>query len=173
MSGYESRSAIAKLFVGKMKSYIKCVNVDYESSRIEEFNGRTILIALSDILNCSIRHSTQRQGMKTLHDSSKTTWQWRCLMARTNIKQKVMGSKMPKRALYLSHSLQCFTFNQALEYDIQRDAMVKINDRHEFPFEIDLAEFLDSSADRSQLGPTSCMAFLFIQEISTAVTTLL
>lgn len=35
------------------------------------------------------------------------------------------------------------------EYDIQRDAMVKINDRHEFPFEIDLDEFLDVSADRS------------------------
>lgn len=54
------------------------------------------------------------------------------------------------------------------EYDIQRDAMVKvrvslyasrtndlpcgtqINDRHEFPFEIDLDEFLDETADRSQ-----------------------
>jgi ubiquitin carboxyl-terminal hydrolase 7 len=36
------------------------------------------------------------------------------------------------------------------EYDIQRDAMVKINDRHEFPFEIDLGEFLDQSADRSK-----------------------
>jgi hypothetical protein len=31
--------AITKLFVGKMKSYIKCVNVDFESSRMEDFNG--------------------------------------------------------------------------------------------------------------------------------------
>ncbi|KDN51670.1 hypothetical protein RSAG8_00216, partial [Rhizoctonia solani AG-8 WAC10335] len=31
-----------------------------------------------------------------------------------------------------------------------RDAMVKINDRHEFPFEIDLAEFLDDTADKTQ-----------------------
>jgi len=37
--GTKAEGAIAKLFVGKMKSYIKCVNVDYESSRIEEFNG--------------------------------------------------------------------------------------------------------------------------------------
>jgi len=37
-----------------------------------------------------------------------------------------------------------------VEYDVQRDAMVKINDRHEFSFEIDLDEFLDASADRSQ-----------------------
>jgi ubiquitin carboxyl-terminal hydrolase 7 len=36
------------------------------------------------------------------------------------------------------------------EYDVQRDAMVKINDRHEFPFEIDLEEFLDTTADRSK-----------------------
>jgi len=36
------------------------------------------------------------------------------------------------------------------EYNIQQDAMVKVNDRHEFPFEIDLDEFLDASADRSQ-----------------------
>jgi len=39
---------------------------------------------------------------------------------------------------------------QRFEYDIQQDAMVKINNRHEFPFEIDLDEFLDASADRSQ-----------------------
>ncbi len=37
--GTKAEGAIAKLFVGKMKSYIKCVNVDFESSRIEEFNG--------------------------------------------------------------------------------------------------------------------------------------
>jgi len=39
MQGTKAEGAIAKLFVGKMKSYIKCVNVDYESSRSEEFNG--------------------------------------------------------------------------------------------------------------------------------------
>ena len=37
--GTKAEGAIQKLFVGKMKSYIKCVNVDFESSRIEEFNG--------------------------------------------------------------------------------------------------------------------------------------
>ena len=35
-------------------------------------------------------------------------------------------------------------------YDIQQGAMVKINDRHEFPLEIDLKEFLDEKADRFQ-----------------------
>jgi len=37
--GTRAEGAISKLFTGKMKSFIKCINVDYESSRIEEFNG--------------------------------------------------------------------------------------------------------------------------------------
>ena len=39
LQGTKAEGAIAKLFVGKMKSYIKCVNVDFESSRLEDFNG--------------------------------------------------------------------------------------------------------------------------------------
>lgn len=40
MKGTEAEGAINKLFVGKMKSYIKCKDVDYESSRSEEFYGK-------------------------------------------------------------------------------------------------------------------------------------
>jgi ubiquitin carboxyl-terminal hydrolase 7 len=39
--GTKAEGAMAKLFAGKMKSYVKCVNVDYESSRIEEFIGKS------------------------------------------------------------------------------------------------------------------------------------
>ena len=39
VQGTKAEGAIQNLFVGKMKSFIKCVNVDFESSRIEEFNG--------------------------------------------------------------------------------------------------------------------------------------
>jgi ubiquitin carboxyl-terminal hydrolase 7 len=39
MKGTVSEGAITKLFVGKMKSYIKCINVDYESARTEDFYG--------------------------------------------------------------------------------------------------------------------------------------
>ena len=42
MQGTKAEGAIQKLFVGKMKSYIKCVNVDFESSRIEDFNGTVL-----------------------------------------------------------------------------------------------------------------------------------
>ena len=37
--GTLAEGTINKLFVGKMKSYVKCVNVEYESSRTEGFIG--------------------------------------------------------------------------------------------------------------------------------------
>ena len=54
--------AITKLFVGKMKSYIKCVNVDFESSRMEDFNGNEFAIYHSCVtlrLHCH-RYSIKR-----------------------------------------------------------------------------------------------------------------
>lgn len=58
-----AEGAIAKLFVGKMKSYIKCVIVDYESSRSEEFNGKRCFREFFTLLVINTRrHPTQRQG---------------------------------------------------------------------------------------------------------------
>jgi ubiquitin carboxyl-terminal hydrolase 7 len=37
MKGTEVEGTVQKLFAGKMRSYIKCVNVNYESSREEDF----------------------------------------------------------------------------------------------------------------------------------------
>ena len=35
------------------------------------------------------------------------------------------------------------------EYDMEKDAMTKINDRHEFPLDIDLTEFLETEEEKS------------------------
>lgn len=43
MKGTKADGAIKELFSGKMKSYIKCINVEYESSRSEEFYGEFVL----------------------------------------------------------------------------------------------------------------------------------
>ena len=46
-----------------MKSYIKCVNVDFESSRIEEFNGRVLCFAHeAKRITCLVRYPTEREG---------------------------------------------------------------------------------------------------------------
>ena len=134
-----------------MKSYIKCVNVDYESSRIEEFNGRSMLTARSDILITRSDIQLNVKGMKNLHDSFKDYVAVETLDGENKYHAEGYGLQDAKKGIVFQSFPPVLHLQlKRFEYDIQRDAMVKINDRHEFPFEINLAEFLDSSTDRSQ-----------------------
>ena len=45
------------------------------------------------------------------------------------------------------------------EYDVQRDATVKINDRYEFPMEIDLKEFLDDNSEEKRRAGTGAWKY--------------
>ncbi|KAF8201450.1 hypothetical protein BJ912DRAFT_1019409 [Pholiota molesta] len=135
MKGTQAEGAIAKLFVGKMKSYIKCVNVEYESSRIEEFNDIQLNV----------------KGMKNLYDSFKDYVAVEMLDGENKYQAEGFGLQDAKKGIIFESFPPVLHLQlKRFEYDMQRDAMVKINDRHEFPFEIDLDEFLDASADRSQ-----------------------
>ncbi|KAJ8078640.1 ubiquitin-specific protease ubp15 [Marasmius tenuissimus] len=135
MKGTKAEGAIAKLFVGKMKSYIKCVNVDYESSRIEEFNDIQLNV----------------KGLKNLYESFKDYVAVETLDGENKYQAEGFGLQDAKKGIIFESFPPVLHLQlKRFEYDIQRDAMVKINDRHEFPFEIDLEEFLDPSADRSQ-----------------------
>ncbi|KAF4576508.1 hypothetical protein EYR40_000746 [Pleurotus pulmonarius] len=135
MKGTKAEGAIAKLFVGKMKSFIKCVNVEYESSRIEEFNDIQLNV----------------KGMKNLYESFKDYVAVETLEGENKYQAEGFGLQDAKKGIVFESFPPVLHLQlKRFEYDIQRDAMVKINDRHEFPFEIDLGEFLDSNADRSQ-----------------------
>ncbi|KAI0763671.1 cysteine proteinase [Irpex lacteus] len=136
MKGTKAEGAIQKLFVGKMKSFIKCVNVDYESSRIEEFNDIQLNV----------------KGMKNLYESFKDYVAVETLDGDNKYQAEGYGLQDAKKGIIFESFPPVLHLQlKRFEYDIQRDAMVKINDRHEFPFEIDLAEFLDdSTADKTQ-----------------------
>ncbi|TFL07619.1 hypothetical protein BDV98DRAFT_558165 [Pterulicium gracile] len=135
MKGTKAEGAIAKLFVGRMKSYIKCVDVDYESSRSEEFNDIQLNV----------------KGMKNLHESFKDYVAVEMLEGENKYQAEGLGLQDAKKGIIFESFPPVLHLQlKRFEYDIQRDAMVKINDRHEFPFEIDLQEFLDPSADMSQ-----------------------
>lgn len=135
MKGTKAEGAIQKLFVGKMKSYIKCVNVDYESSRVEDFNDIQLNV----------------KGMKNLYESFKDYVAVETLDGENKYQAEGFGLQDAKKGIIFQSFPPVLHLQlKRFEYDIQRDAMVKINDRHEFPFEIDLGEFLDSTADRSK-----------------------
>ncbi|KII89207.1 hypothetical protein PLICRDRAFT_599629 [Plicaturopsis crispa FD-325 SS-3] len=130
MKGTKAEGAITKLFVGKMRSFVKCVNVDYESSRIEEFNDIQLNV----------------KGMKTLRESFQNYVAVETLEGENRYQAEGLGLQDAKKGIIFESFPPVLHLQlKRFEYDLQRDAMVKINDRHEFPFEIDLAEFLDES----------------------------
>ncbi|KAI7864234.1 ubiquitin carboxyl-terminal hydrolase 5 [Spinellus fusiger] len=123
--------AIKNLFVGTMKSYIKCINVNYESSRTEDYYDIQLNVKGCKDLRDSFRDYIEEE---TLEGDNKYMAEGHGLQ---DAKKGVIFESFPP-VLHLQ--LKRF------EYDIMRDTMVKINDRHEFPLEIDLGPYLDSSA---------------------------
>ncbi|EIM90130.1 ubiquitin carboxyl-terminal hydrolase 5 [Stereum hirsutum FP-91666 SS1] len=134
MKGTIAEGAIGKLFTGKMKSYIKCVDVDFESSRIEDFNDIQLNV----------------KGNKNLMESFRDYVAVEPLEGENKYQAEGYGLQDARKGIIFQSFPPVLHLQlKRFEYDIQRDAMVKINDRHEFPFEIDLDEFLDETADRS------------------------
>ena len=133
MKKTKAENALSRLFVGKMKSYIKCVNVAYESAREEEFWDIQLNV----------------KGMKNLRESFADYVQVETLDGDNKYFAEGYGLQDAKKGVIFQDFPPVLHLQlKRFEYDMERDAMVKINDRHEFPLEIDLKEFLDESADR-------------------------
>ncbi|CAG8434848.1 2439_t:CDS:10 [Funneliformis mosseae] len=137
MKNTKADGAITKLFVGKMKSYVKCVNVDYESSRVEDYYGNHIQLNV--------------RGCKTLRDSFKDYVQEETLEGDNKYQAEGYGLQDAKKGVIFESFPPVLHLQlKRFEYDIQKEVNVKINDRQEFPMEIDLDEFLSEDADRSK-----------------------
>ncbi|KAF9649122.1 cysteine proteinase [Thelephora ganbajun] len=135
MKGTRAEDTIAKLFIGEMKTLIECVNVSYESTKIQRFNDIQLNV----------------KGIKTLCDSFRDYVAVKILDGENKYQAKGFGLQdARKRITFQSLPPVLHLQLKRYGYDIQRDAVVKINDRFEFPFEIDLDEFLDKTADRSK-----------------------
>ena len=135
MKGTGAENALARMFSGRMKTYISCINVDYESSRIEDF---------WDIqLNVS--------GNKNLDDSFRDYIQVETMDGENRYFAEGHGLQEAKKGVIFESFPQVLHLQlKRFEYDINRDAMMKVNDRHEFPETFDAAPYLSESADRSE-----------------------
>jgi len=136
MKGTAAENALAHLFVGKSKTYISCINVDFESSRIEDFWD----------IQLNVR------GNKNLHESFMDYIQVETLEGENKYDAgepyKLQDAK--KGVIFESFPPVLHLQLKRFEYDINRDAMMKVNDRHEFPDEFDAAPYLADDADRSE-----------------------
>ena len=135
MKGTDAENALPKLFVGKTKTYVSCINVDYESSRIEDY---------WDIqLNVS--------GNKNLSDSFKDYIQVETMDGENKYFAEGHGLQDAKKGVIFESFPDVLHLQlKRFEYDVNRDAMMKVNDRYEFSEIFDAAPFLSSEADKSE-----------------------
>jgi ubiquitin carboxyl-terminal hydrolase 7 len=134
MKGTPAEGAIKKLFTGKMKSYIKCINVDYESSRVEEYYDIQLNV----------------KGNKNLYESFVDYCQVETLDGDNKYFAEGFGLQDAKKGVIFESFPPVLHLQlKRFDYDMERDMFVKINDRHEFGMEISLDDFLHPGADRS------------------------
>ncbi|KAL7416026.1 hypothetical protein BDY24DRAFT_406155 [Mrakia frigida] len=133
MKGTKAEGAIQHLFMAKMKSYIKCVDVDYESARSENYYDVQLNV----------------KGMKDLHDSFKDYITVETMDGENKYQAEGYGLQDARKGVIFESFPPVLHLQlKRFEYDMQRDTMVKINDRHEFPFQLDLGDYLDENAER-------------------------
>ncbi|KAJ3326370.1 hypothetical protein HDU76_012981, partial [Blyttiomyces sp. JEL0837] len=131
MKGTKAEGAISRLFVGKYKSYIKCINVNFESSRVEDFYDIQLNV----------------KGFKTLRDSFVDYVSVETLDGDNKYMAEGHGLQDARKGVIFTNYPPVLHLQlKRFEYDMERDAMVKINDRYEFPAEVDLTDFLDEGS---------------------------
>ncbi|KAL2560684.1 hypothetical protein AAZV13_20G038600 [Glycine max] len=129
---------IQKLFEGHHMNYIECINVDYKSTRKESFYDLQL-----DVKGCRDVYASfdKYVEVESLEGDNKYHAEQYGLQ---DAKKGVLFIDFPP---VLQLQLKRF------EYDFMRDTMVKINDRYEFPLQLDLdredGKYLSPDADRS------------------------
>ncbi|KAK4148186.1 uncharacterized protein C8A04DRAFT_33677 [Dichotomopilus funicola] len=136
MKGTEFEKALPQMFSGKIKTYISCINVPYESSRIEDFWDVQLNVSGNENLLDSFQDYIQVEKLDGENQ----------YFAGDQYKLQDANKGVIFQGFPDVLHLQLKRF----EYDIQRDAMMKINDRYEFPEEFDASLYLDKEADRSE-----------------------
>lgn len=136
MKGTKAENVLPQMFSGKIKTYISCINVDYESSRIEDFWDVQLNVSGNKNLQESFQDYIQVEKMEGENQ----------YMAGDQYKLQDAN----KGVIFMSFPDVLHLQLKRFEYDFMRDSMTKINDRYEFPETFDAAPFLSDDADKSQ-----------------------
>ncbi|KAJ6846627.1 ubiquitin carboxyl-terminal hydrolase 12-like [Iris pallida] len=138
MKGTVVEGTIQHLFEGHHMNYIECINVDYKSTRKESFYDLQL-----DVKGCRDVYASFDKycEVERLEGDNKYHAEQHGLQ---DAKKGVLFTDLPP---VLQLQLKRF------EYDFMRDTMVKINDRYEFPVQLDLdrenGKYLSPDADRT------------------------
>lgn len=136
MKGTAGENFLAKIFCGKVKTYISCINVKYESSRIEDFWDIQLNVTGNKDLQASFEDYIRVERM----DGDNKYF--------AGEKHKLQDAN--KGVIFQSFPDVLHLQLKRFLYDYYKDAPIKVNDRHEFPEFFDLGPYLAEDADRSE-----------------------
>ena len=137
MKGTAVDGTVARLFEGHTENFVRCINVDCESTRKESFMDLQL-----DVKGCKDVYASfdAYTAVETLDGQNQYNAEGHGLQ---DAKKGVLFVDFPP---VLQLQLKRF------EYDFARDAMVKINDLYEFPEELDLdvgdRKYLSKDSDK-------------------------
>ena len=111
-----------------MKSYIRCVNVDFESSRSEEFYGQCMSSNPSSrLLSFQTDIQLNVKGMRNLRESFQDYIAVETLEGDNKYQAEGHGLQDAKKGvIFQSFPPVLHLQLKRFEYDMQRDAMVKV-----------------------------------------------
>lgn len=107
-----AEATIKEIFVGKTRSYINCINVDYESSRSEEFYDIQLTV----------------KGCKNLKESFEDYVQEEILEKENKYMAEGYGLQDAKKGVIFERFPPVLQIQlKRFEYDMTKDIMVKVN----------------------------------------------
>jgi ubiquitin carboxyl-terminal hydrolase 7 len=136
MKGTEVEHEVPRLFRGKLKNFVKCLNVDFSSERMEYFYDLSLNVRGCKNLAESFKKYTEKERL----DGDN-----KYMAEGHGLQDAVKGCSFSAFPPVLHLHLKRF------EYDPLRDANVKINDRFEFDESIDLAPYLEQHPGHEEI----------------------
>jgi ubiquitin carboxyl-terminal hydrolase 7 len=135
MKGTKAEGTIEKLFQGKIRNFIKCVNIEYESNREESFYDLSLNV----------------KGCKDIYTSFEKYVEVEMLDGDNKYHAEGHGLQAAKKGCsFLSFPPVLHLQLKRFEYDPMRDAMVKVNDRYMFPETLDVSKFAAEDVDKKE-----------------------
>ncbi|XP_024396662.1 ubiquitin C-terminal hydrolase 13 [Physcomitrium patens] len=138
MKGTAVEGTIQNLFEGHHMNYIECINVDFKSTRKESYYDLQLDV----------------KGCKNIYDSFDKYVEIEKMEGENKYQADQFGLQDAKKGvLFIDFPPVLQLQLKRFEYDYMRDSMVKVNDRYEFPLQLDLdkydGKYLSPDADRS------------------------
>lgn len=129
---YPNLYSLSNIFLGKMKKSIVCINTNYKSSTIENFNEIQL-----NVKGCTDIYQSLDKFIEVEELTGENQYDAQGL-GKQDARKEIIFETLPK---VLQIQLKRF------EYDYLTGRMAKVNDRHEFYEEINLSKYTEDKAN--------------------------